>query len=442
MGGPDDHTLSETPAALSLKRRVVVAVYAVATPTTKELDREWHPGPLPLRISPEEITDERWRVQFVHARLQSALYDGARRAYWMSPESSAQTIPGTRFVIAAAELLRFRAGPRDRPNALAAIHLLPKSDGKAMIGEMKMVTRDLDRPPAARILEFVESVLPRGTQISRRERHATLLTFATHQPESPLIGTSRWSVEEPSTWSALDRWRWSLAMASPPSKNALVAPELPEAPGRLVAIPRRDVQVVHSGVAILGTRDDRGARHSDEYVKDETRTRTIFLDALLLGVVQRVLVEQLANDAARCGDPARSRRRFRELQRDVRIFRNVYWWREFSTWRWPDAVLRAYQDEHAMDRQVDGLTSEVADYAGEVGAANSERTNLALGLLAVIGVPGVVATVLATLGSSSDSAAKWLWASAAVIGIPAIAGVVALIRSQVGRHSDDYVEEP
>jgi hypothetical protein len=413
-------------------------------------DSEWARGPVALPMDRDKSTDGAWRRQFVHPRARNSLYGETRRRHRLLigtphsrieiPRASAKDPP--REVEAThAELLQFRAARGSRTNALLALHISPVSEGRALVGDLKYLSRELDSRAADGLVEHIQGLAPRGCRVTRGVRHGTLLVFATHKPDAESDpATSDWTPDRPDSWSATDTWRWALAMASPPTTRELREPRPPETPGRLLSMPRRDVQIVDRGVSIVATQRDTRAGARLELEKDEVRTRSMYLDALLLGVVQRVLLAQLADDVASCGDPTRNQRTLRTVQRDVRVFRNRYWWRDFSNWGWPDQVLRAYQEIHGLPTDVDNLTAELSDFATEVEAANSHRINLGLAIIALIGIPGVAATILPAVGAEPAQAGSWLMGIGAVIVAPAIAVIYLLVRSFTADRRHDHIE--
>lgn len=436
-------------ADLRVNRVSGVVVYEVRL-TSSSMGSDWAAGPVALMIDEDEVTDARWRCQFVNSRVQRPLYAQERRHHRVldSPGESCLEIPSgsregrARHVEAThAELLRFRSTGRSRTNALLALHLSPESTGRALVADLKYLSRDLDRSGADGLVAYLQGITPVGCCVQRSVRHATLLVFVTHAHDTELgVAPSAWSVGAPAAWSEIDSWRWALAMASPPTRKDLERPQEPDPPGRLLRMPRRDVQVVDRGVAFMATQHDTRAAARSQFTKDETRVRSMYLDALMLGVVQRVLLAQLADDVASCGDPDRNQRALRAVQRDVRIFRNRYWWREFCNWGWPDEVLRAYQEIHSLPEGTSELASDLSDFAAEVEAANGHRLNLSLGIIAVLGIPGVAATILPSVGATPTQAACWLVGIGIACAIPALFILWSLARSFTSSERHDHLE--
>lgn len=424
-------------ATLQLRRCAVAAVYEVVINSAAVGPSQgWRAGPLALSMSPEERTDARWRAQFVHRRVASALYANDRRMHREFTDGAA-IVPRTTMRAVAGELLHLRAGSPRRANALLVAHFSPVTQGQQLLNELKIATRDLDSPAASDVHAWIVGLLPAGGSLGEHQRSAPLLVFATHEPGSPMQRDSEWRAGVAGTWDLIDEWRWALAMASPRSARRLAHPEEPEPAGVLIRMPRRDAQVVDRGISMLGTRQDSAGHEGPEYAKDVIRSRTLFVDALLLGAGQRVLLSQIADDIAACGDVAHRQRSFRAVQRDMRIFRNRYWWREFSTWRWPDEVLQAFQDVNRLPTRVEALVDELSDYAAELEIVNSQRTNLGLALVALLGIPGAVGSALVATGTDTGTATTWLTVIAALIIIPVLLVMIAFIRGSLPRGSDE-----
>lgn len=203
-----------------------------------------------------------------------------------------------------------------------------------------------------------------------------------------------------------------------------------------------DAQVLPRGVAMFATR-----QHGTSGTKEQTRTydthaanvRTVYLDVLLLGIAQREWLSRLLVDAARLGDdPANHPRAVDDLQRELRRFQNTWWWTEvLPAWRHPDRLLEAFQRVTGTPEALRVAREDLALFATEIEARAARRTNLFVALIAVIGLPGVVASVLQALDTDGDTAAAWLVGSGAAAVILGLVFAVFLGYVQLPRRRGD-----
>jgi len=129
---------------------------------------------------------------------------------------------------------------------------------------------------------------------------------------------------------------------------------------------------------------------------------TTYLDALLLGMVQRTSVERMILESAAAFDAANMQRHLERLEQRAARFRTIYWLRDASTHGHANNILDAYHAQHELPERFAAVQSEVADLARTLQARDSERIGAALGVLTIVGLPfGAALETLQALGASS-----------------------------------------
>lgn len=405
-------------------RRWAALIYEVVLSAAPQVPA-WDLGPLRLPLPQARgVTDMAWRCTSMHERARDAVYGDERR--WHRVLEQCQCLPGSKLKPTAIEILRLVHPAKRGTNGLMVVHLVAESDGLALVADFQRCARRVDEN--VELSGGLQVLAPVGAVLSPGVRSATVLSFATHAPEPRLELQSTWDGVN-GRWSELDQWRWALAAASPPSKRQLQSQSPPPNPGVLVRTPRREAQVLANGVAILATRPDTRAAAGADYDFDFVGIASIFLDVLLLGVAQRIRLAQLADTASLLEDPVGHPRRMRALQRDVRVFRNQVWWREASTWRWPDQTLRAYQNEHMMTERLEQLVDEIGDFGAEVQAVADQRFGEFLGIIALIGLPAAAASIMQAVHADAQTATRWIVVVTAVVALPLLLLAARVITS-------------
>ena len=397
-------------------RRSAILIYEIALGKAKPASPQWQPGPIALHLpGTDAVTDATWRCSWLHERAQLAAYGHGRR--WHGAVSPGLKLPASELEVSSVEILRLPHGRSRGTDALLVVHTVPGTDGLAFIADLQRCARNLSFAEAGALKTALTSLLPTGTALSVDARSATVLVFATLAMNTTLSLESTWDGDT-ETWGELDLWRWALAAASPPSKRSRQTPQMPLGPGKLVRMPRREAQILGNGIAILGTRRDTRAAAGTNYDFDFVASASIYLDVLLLGVGQRIQLAQLVDEAGSLRDPVARPRKMRELQRDVRVFRNEIWWRDASSWRWADLALRAYQNEHRMVERFSQLVEEVRDFGAEVRAVADQRFGEFLGIIALLGIPAVAASILQAVHANAVTATRWIVIVSAVVALP------------------------
>ena len=155
--------------------------------------------------------------------------------------------------------------------------------------------------------------------------------------------------------------------------------------------------MLRDGTALLGSGPDMSPVYR-LFEDPELHFRTIYLDALLLGQMQRLVLTQIADDLAAVVDPVLDPQRLLDLERELTTFRNVFWWRHLGPQWHGNALLGAYQKQHEIAELLDQVADELGDYSNKAERAATQRSEALLGVLAVISLPVGAAELIHALG--------------------------------------------
>lgn len=186
-------------------------------------------------------------------------------------------------------------------------------------------------------------------------------------------------------------------------------------PGRLPTGPRNRRRAVRSHRPNLSGLELHGAtarcrfsgascRHGDGdfYEFGALHSRTVYLDALLLGSLQRDHIDELTDELSEIFDGARLARRVATLERNIAGFRSTYWRQHLTAHGPANELLLAFQNQHRLPARFTEILAEAADYSRLVQTQESQQISGALGLLTILGLPlGTALGVLQVLGDES-----------------------------------------
>ncbi|MFD6323779.1 hypothetical protein ACFWOL_13140 [Streptomyces sp. NPDC058442] len=201
-----------------------------------------------------------------------------------------------------------------------------------------------------------------------------------------------------------DRWLWQLASRSTPQDFPL-APETAEEQFKDAVRISADwsALVLRQGAAFLGHRPDTG--EDDFYAFGALHSRTVYLDALLLGALQRDHIDELTDELSEVfASPRRLARRVAALERNIALFRSGYWRQHLTAHGPANELLLAFQNQHRLPARFNEILAEVADYSRLVQTQESQQISGALGVLTILGLPlGTALGILQVLGDDSLS---------------------------------------
>lgn len=360
----------------------------------------WEDGPLPLGEGGSAATAEARRAYF-NERAAKALHGSARlhRA-----GDGAIEPPEAGLDVLGLELV---AG------SLLVVHGTLRAGG---LGLVESLQRLVDVGPEAPSRRWLDGLLGGHGSVSARARRAMVLVHVTPDGDlaRPLASPAydRWSPEL--------QWLWLFASATPAAAY-LPAPESGEALGASLLLFSAGWRalVLRDGAAFLGSGPDMGPIYRLS-ADPEVHFRSIYLDAFLLGMIQRLRLGEIADRLAALGDPVRHPDRLGQLQQEAATFRNVLWWRQLGPHWAGSELLRAYQRQHEIPELFAQVVGELDDYARTAQTAASQRVEALLGIITVVGLPFGLAVGIMHALEISD----WEWL---VVSLAAAAAFTAAI---------------
>lgn len=215
---------------------------------------------------------------------------------------------------------------------------------------------------------------------TRRARSVALVTF-----DGPVTDTYQLPALTPE-----EGWLWVLASATPLTRFPLDVSDRRMFKDMIHLSASWRALVLRDGVGFVGLQPD--APHSF-FVDAEQYVRSVYLDAFLLALLQRHVLDSFANTLSRFDDRYRSGAELRRLETQLTYFRNTLWWRQITQSGPAQDILRAAQRQHGVEELFHDVVADISDFSRQVQSEIDFRTNTALRLLAVWGLP--VGTALA-----------------------------------------------
>jgi hypothetical protein len=383
---------------------------------------EWSEGPFPFEMG-NRRTDARIRSTYFTPASARALYGApGRPCRWHLPLDVKHD--GMRLL--GMELLR-AATARKPQQALAVLHftverpLLPVV--RALAGRLP---READAPLSgpfdpARLLDGVAG-LRAADAPSFDARPYTIAFLSPAGQHTPALRASL-EGELPAT---ADRWLWQLASRSTPEDFPLP----PETAGEQLKDTVRisadwSALVLRQGTAFLGHRTDTG--EGDFFTYGALHSRTVYLDALLLGALQRDHIDELTDELSEIFVSPRPARRLSALERSIAVFRSTYWRQHLTAHGTANDLLLAFQNQHRLPVRFNEILAEAADYSRLVQTQESQQISGALGVLTILGLP--LGTALGILQVLDDHSVAHLYIALAL----SIAVTAAVLTTRYGR---------
>jgi hypothetical protein len=158
--------------------------------------------------------------------------------------------------------------------------------------------------------------------------------------------------------------------------------------------------VLRSGVSFVGSEK---APTSDAFLEEMAPlyAQTIYLDAILLGLLQDRGLNQFAERLSRLDERSERHAEIPGLEDDLTLFRNTLWWQHITHAGPANSLLIAYQDQRRLPALLDQIVAEFSEYARQVDATSNLRTSAALGLLTIVGLPLTLVLTADPIYSSS-----------------------------------------
>lgn len=366
--------------------------FAVLLPVRLAADPPWESGPLPFAVDAETVADARTRRRLFTPAAARALYE--RRWH--------RVVSVTRgpLRLDGLELLR-TATARSPQQALAILHF--SMVNAPLMPLLRSFSERRDAEPSPLNGEFDPAALLAGVADTRSPASPFALArpytvvFLTPGPSLSTALRDPVSGELPDSADLLLR---SLASRATPAD----LPTPPEAQARLRDEALRissdwSVLVRRQGAAFLGHRPDPGS--GDFYDYAALNARAAYLDALLLGTLQRDHIEELTDDLSEVFEGPGLARRVAALEQRIALFRSTYWREHLNAHGPANGILLAFQARHRLPERFEQILAEAADYARLVQTQESQQIAGALGVLTILGLPlGTALSILQVLNDS------------------------------------------
>lgn len=361
----------------------------------------WAVGPYPWLLPRKDNqylyrdrADEQTRNEYFEPRVRPLLYGHIRWHRDVPTECRLDE-----WTVTAAELLKYPAdyGPE---GALFIVHLqFDAPDVEAMAANVARLANM--RPTATSEVSNLDSVrtlagdLLSGVEVAF-QRTAYVISHMTTSTGLDDAGRIQGLSDTPAPYGV------SRLLASANEVRALPAELQTREPGvQDIGLSTSWVAtVLRAGCAFVG----RTSEVEDGYHDlAEVLVHTLYLDSLLVGLIQRDCIEERTNRLVSAWEPNSRIKDIARQERQIINLRGQAWWLEIAQAENPNRLLSALQIQFRLPDQLDRLNRDVMDLARITDAARQERTNrllnilviasAALGLAALIADPGRTAVL-------------------------------------------------
>lgn len=354
----------------------------------------WSEGPLPFEVGGHRTDVASRQTYFTHAAGRALYGSPQRPCRW---HLFADLVYGP-LHLHGLEILRTPTALHPR-HALAVLHFSVPSAGllgvlRALGGRAGAGPGPLDGPLAPdALLAGIASPTDLGAAT-----HPYTVAFLTPGPAETAVLRSGGVL--PAT---ADRWLWALASRSDESDFPVAPEQLPGQTERAVRISADwSALVLRHGAAFLGHRPDEG--DGDFYDFAALHVRSVYLDALLLGIAQRDHIDELTDGLSGVFDGPGLARRVTGLERDIAGFRSTYWRQHLTAHGPANELLLAYHDQYRLPARFGEILAEAADYSRLVQTQDGQQIAGALGVLTILGLPlGTALSILQVLGDDDPA---------------------------------------
>lgn len=394
---------------------VVLPVRLLRTPS-------WPEGPFPFELGSRRTDAETRSTYFAPASARALYGAPGRPRRWYLPLDTKHD--GLHLL--GMELLR-AATVRNPEHALAVMHftverpLLPVL--RALAGRRpNSADEPLTGPFApAGLLAGIADVRNPSAPFAIARPYSIAFMAPTAQHTAAL--RSGLEGELPAT---ADRWLWQLASRSTPQDFPLPPETATEQLKDVLRISADwSALVLRQGAAFLGHRTDTGT--GDFFEFGALHSRTVYLDALLLGALQRDHIDELTDELSEVFTTARLARRVATLERNIAVFRSTYWRQHLTAHGAANDLLLAFQNQHRLPARFQEILAEAADYSRLVQTQESQQISGALGVLTILGLP--LGTALGVLQVVDDHSLAHLLIA---FGL-SVAATAAVLTTRYGR---------
>ncbi|MFJ7420761.1 hypothetical protein ACIQXD_19420 [Streptomyces uncialis] len=369
---------------MSTVRRIAPAVrqvLSIVVPVQMTSSPAWDEGPLPLEHGARRADRSTRQTYFARPAARVLYGQPERPCRWhrfLDVSQGPVTVHG-------AELLRTPLSD-DPHRALAVLHLSVDDGGGA--DGLHSVVRSLARRHDAPATPLVggldlEHLLAGQARIAERGPLYTVALLTPGRAELPDLYSRAYR----RTWSATDQWLWALASRTSANDYPPDPESTPDLVGDMVRLSADwTALALRDGAAFVGRRRDLGS--ADPFFGyAELHVRTVYLDAFLLGMIQRSHIDQLTEHLSGIFDDTGLAGRVTAMEQRIAQFRSTYW-RQHLTHHGPaNDLLLAYQNQHRLPARFAEILTEATDYARLVQSQENQQISGALGILTIVGLP-------------------------------------------------------
>lgn len=369
---------------------------AAILPVRLDQAPNWQEGPFPFELGLRRTDSATRATYFTPASAKTLYGTPGRPCRWHRRVSISQE----GLCLHGLELLR-AATARNPNKALAVLHFTVERP-------LLPILRSMSHRPAAEpnpldgvfaLGELFHGVaIPPDEASTFTQARPYTIAFLTPGPQHlEVLRTEPESMLPPTA----DRWLWQLASGSTPSDYPVPAESSDHHLSHAVRISADwSALVLRQGTAFLGHRADSG--EGDFFDHGALHASTIYLDALLLGSLQRDHIDELTNDLSDVFDSPRLAHQVASLEQGIARFRSTYWRQHLTAHGPANDLLLAFQDQHRLPVRFDEILAEAADYSRLVQTQESQQISGALGVLTILGLPlGTALGILQVLGDDS-----------------------------------------
>lgn len=390
---------------------------AVVLPAHMAAPPPWDEGPLPFEHGTRRADRTTRRTYFATATARVLYGEPERPCRW----HRTTTVTEGALSACGVELLHTPLG-NDQHRALAIIHL--SVDGPGLHDTLRSLAHRQAAPPSPLTGRLDPGQLLQGhADITAGSPPFTAAFLTPARTRLPHLYPRPYRHD----WPPADQWLWALASRT----NEVDYPPDPTDTSDLTSGALRlsadwSVLALRDGAAFLGRRRDLGP-DDPFFGYAELHARTVYLDALLLGMIQRSHIDQLTENLSRVFDGTHLARRVAALEQHIAHFRSTYW-RQHLTHHGPaNDILLAFQTQHRLRTRFDEILTEATDYARLVQNQESQQISGTLGILTILGLP--LSTALAAQQILADTNP---WHLLAYTGA-ALAATAGILTTRYGR---------
>lgn len=392
------------------------SVGVVIVPAALESLPDWTLGPLPVRSEQMVATDAARRTYF-NKRTANALYgDGPE-----TPRRHRQGRPGEEIAgcsLLGVEVLRVPVFVKPAIG-LVAIHVALGDHPIDAAARLRFVIEGAFHGGAS-LSAIVDGS---GSPTSTRVRSALLsfVSFRDGVPPGP-YGSEY-------DWPDIDQWLLALATSTPPADYP--PDPMAAAPKPMLLSRSWRGMVMRDGVAFVAQGPDDG---TDRFIADgsaELYVRSIYTDVVLLGIMQNMALDDLAEQLAAQHPGTRTTEYLRAAETRLDEFRMTLWWQHVTRHGPANDLLLGYHEQHRLPDLLAQVVSDLSDSARLHGVIEGERAGRALDVITRAGLPAGAVLALAPVWLEFGAANAAL---ALAVALVAGAGFLAALGRLTKRH--------